>query len=134
MYWTKINVSKKRHRYNDEFNIILTSEMLVWNCFRLLTAKFTTISFTMPLEREMKYHFLLKTDIVPWRSLYDHNMETWEPGIICCTLDEQHIQVYLTFPTLQTMWKLFSYHRTTRPITLVNIELNLTKVPCHCER
>jgi len=66
----------KRHRYIHEFNKKLASEMLVWNCFRLLTAKFTTILFTMPLEREMKYPFLLKTDIVPWRSLYDQNMET----------------------------------------------------------
>ena len=37
-------------RYNHECNIILTSEMLVWNCFRLLTAKLTTISFTMTLK------------------------------------------------------------------------------------
>ena len=55
MYWTKNNVSKKRHRYNHEFNIILTSEMLLWNCFRLLTAKFTTFSFTMPLKGEITF-------------------------------------------------------------------------------
>jgi len=28
------------------------------------------------------------------------------------TLDEQHIQVYWTFLTLHTLWKLVAYHRT----------------------
>jgi len=39
----------------------------------MLTAKFTTMSFTM-LKEEIS--FPKKTDTVPWRSLYDHNMET----------------------------------------------------------
>jgi len=38
---TKNNVLKKQNRYDQEFKIMLSSEMLVWNCFRLLT--FTNI-------------------------------------------------------------------------------------------
>ena len=53
MYQTKNNVSKKWHRYTHKFNIMLSSEMLVWNCFRLLTAQFTTMSFTMTLKGEI---------------------------------------------------------------------------------
>jgi len=37
------------------FNIIVSSELLVWNCFRLFTSKFTTISFTMPLKGEVTF-------------------------------------------------------------------------------
>ena len=96
--------------------------MLIWNCFRLLTSKFTTISFTMPLKQ--KYPFLL------WKH---ENLAS-----IFFTLDEQHIHIYLTFLTIQTMWKLVSYHPTISliisnclPITSLNIEQNLTNDTCH---
>ena len=94
IYWTKINVSKKRHRYNDAFNIMF-HQVKCWYGIvsRLLTAKFTTISFTMPLEREMKYPFLLKRTLYHGRQYMIILWKHENLASIFCTLAELHMQV-----------------------------------------
>ena len=131
-----MNVSKKQHRFNDEFNIILLSEMLVWNCFRLLIAKFTTISLTMTLKREIIFPAKKRT-LYHGGHYNDHTMETGEPGInFFFILDEQHIQVYLTFQGItKALYLQLMFCKLSLPHLWVNMTgytLNTKKVLLIC--
>ena len=93
----------------------------------------------MPLKEEIT--FPAKTDIVPWSSIYDYIMETWEPGINLlyirwtthtCLVDFSHTAVYVKtmFIPPDNLTDNFFF----LPLTSLNIEQNLTKVTCHFDR
>jgi len=64
-------------RRDHEINMSLTSEMVVWDCFRLLSAIFTTISFNIPLIHSESLNSSVYTVLV--RPQLEYCSKVWCP-------------------------------------------------------